>query len=475
MASATDSARVDRLGKGLSLRWKMLLAFGLVGLVGVVTVALLANQAAAREVRGFMYRGGMTDSGLLASELAAYYRGRGSWEGVEAMFGDQPGGPDMLNHPGMAGMMAPRLRLASTDGTLLAGGRSSGGGSVDQAELTAGTPVVVDGQTVGVLLIETPGVSSLSSEVLGRVNRGILAAALAAGAAALFIGWALAAGMIRPVRHLTQAARAVARGDLSQRVPVGGRDELSVLGSAFNHMADSLERAERLRRDMTADVAHELRNPLAILQAQVEALIDGVYPLTTENLAPVLGQAQVLSRLVEDLRTLALADSGQLSLEPAKVDLHGLAAGLIEAIRPQADAQHLRLELAGASAWAMVDRLRIEQALGNLIANALRHTPPGGEVQVRIDPPQAEGLVTLTVVDSGEGIPGEALPFVFERFYRADKARARAEGGTGLGLAITRQLVEAHGGTVTAGNRPEGGAVFTLRLPSAQAPPAVPA
>jgi signal transduction histidine kinase len=226
---------------------------------------------------------------------------------------------------------------------------------------------------------------------------------------------------------------------------------------------------------MTADVAHELRNPLAILQAQVEALIDGVYPLTTENLAPVLGQAQVLSRLVEDLRTLALADSGQLSLEPAKVDLQALAAGLIEAIRPQADAQHLRLELAGASAWAMVDRLRIEQALGNLIANALRHTPPGGEVQVRIDPPQAEGLVTLTVVDSGEGIPGEALPFVFERFYRADKARARAEGGTGLGLAITRQLVEAHGGTVTAGNRPEGGAVFTLRLPSAQAPPAVPA
>jgi len=273
--------------------------------------------------------------------------------------------------------------------------------------------------------------------------------------------------LIRPVRALTGAAQAVARGDLTQRVPASGRDELGDLAHAFNQMADSLERAERLRRDMTADVAHELRNPLAILQAQAEALVDGVYPLTVENLAPVLSQAQVLSRLVEDLRTLALADSGQLQLEPAPLDLRALASDVVEAFRPQADAQHLRLELIGDPAWVTADRLRIEQALGNLIANALRHTPPGGMVQIRIDPPQDDSMATLSVSDSGEGIPPDALPYVFERFYRADKSRARAEGGTGLGLAITRQLIEAHAGTVTAANRAEGGAILTLRLPAA--------
>jgi len=175
----------------------------------------------------------------------------------------------------------------------------------------------------------------------------------------------------------------------------------------------------------------------------------------------------VLSRLVEDLRTLALADSGQLRLEPAPLDLRALASDVVEAFRPQADAQHLRLELIGDPAWVTADRLRIEQALGNLIANALRHTPPGGMVQIRIDPPQDDSMATLSVSDSGEGIPPDALPYVFERFYRADKSRARAEGGTGLGLAITRQLIEAHAGTVTAANRAEGGAILTLRLPAA--------
>ncbi len=466
MASATDSAKADRR-TGLSLRWKMLLAFGLVGLVGVVTVALLANRAAVREVRGFMLRGGMTDSALLANELAAYYRGRGGWEGVQALLNSQPTGAGMMGHGGMAGMMSPRILLVSPDGTVLAGGRPNDSGTVTPAELEAGTPVVVDDVTVGLLLVDTPGVSTVTSEILGRVNRGILVAALLAAAAALIIGWALAAGLIRPVRALTGAAQAVARGDLTQRVPASGRDELGDLAHAFNQMADSLERAERLRRDMTADVAHELRNPLAILQAQAEALVDGVYPLTVENLAPVLSQAQVLSRLVEDLRTLALADSGQLRLEPAPLDLRALASDVVEAFRPQADAQHLRLELIGDPAWVTADRLRIEQALGNLIANALRHTPPGGMVQIRIDPPQADSMATLSVSDSGEGIPPDALPYVFERFYRADKSRARAEGGTGLGLAITRQLIEAHAGTVTAANRAEGGAILTLRLPAA--------
>ncbi len=471
MASAIDSAPADPVRRSLGLRWKLLLGFGLVSLVGVLTVALLANQAAAREVRGFMFRGGMSDPELLAGELAAYYRGRGGWDGVESLLTSPGGGPTMMNHAGMARMMSTRLQLASPDGAFLAGSQPTGAGRIDQAELAGATPIVVDGEIVGFLLVDTPATSSLSTDVLARVNRGILTAALAAATAALVVAWALAAGLIRPVRRLTEAARAVAHGDLSQRVPVGERDEIGELASAFNQMADSLERAERLRRDMTADVAHELRNPLAILQAQVEALADGVYPLTAENLNPILGQTQVLSRLVDDLRTLAMADSGQLQLVTAPTDIRALADRLLEAVRPQADAQHIRLRMEGDSAWAVIDRVRIEQALGNLIANALRHTPSGGEILIRIGRSREQGMSSIVVEDTGEGIPEEALPYVFERFFRADKARARSEGGTGLGLAITRQLIEAHGGMVTAGNRPEGGALFTLRLPAADSPP----
>jgi two-component system sensor histidine kinase BaeS len=192
--------------------------------------------------------------------------------------------------------------------------------------------------------------------------------------------------------------------------------------------------------------------------------------MTAENLSPILAQTRLLNRLVEDLRTLALADSGQLHLDLGPVDVHALAAGLLEAVRPQAAARKVRLELVGRAAGAQVDRLRIEQALGNLIANALRHTPPGGTIAIEIDAPDSDDMLTLRVADTGEGIPPESLPNVFERFYRAGKSRARAEGGTGLGLAITRQLIEAHGGEVSAANRPEGGAVITLRLPAARLP-----
>jgi signal transduction histidine kinase len=221
---------------------------------------------------------------------------------------------------------------------------------------------------------------------------------------------------------------------------------------------------------MTADIAHELRTPLSVERAHLEALQDGIYPLTPENLGPILEQNGLLTRLVEDLRTLALADAGQLPMQRVPTDLPALLGRVVSRFEPQAITREIALELSpGPDARVPFPRLaldpaRIEQLLGNLLANALRHTPVGGKI--RLDISSSPAAVQVTVRDTGPGIPEDALPHIFERFYRADRARSRAEGGSGLGLAIARQIAQAHGGSLTAANHPQGGAIFTLSLPN---------
>jgi signal transduction histidine kinase len=227
---------------------------------------------------------------------------------------------------------------------------------------------------------------------------------------------------------------------------------------------------------MTADIAHELRNPLAVQRANLEALQDGVYPLKSENLAPVLEQNQLLTRLVEDLHTLALAESGQIRLECTPSNFPALVKRVAERFDPQAGAQDIHIQFTAAKNLPPVelDPGRIEQILNNLIANALRHTQPGGRIELSVglrSSQSGKGEAVLTVRDTGPGIPAEALPHIFERFYRADRSRSRAEGGTGLGLAIARQLAEAHGGSLAASNHPQGGAIFTLVIPQKAEPP----
>jgi signal transduction histidine kinase len=271
---------------------------------------------------------------------------------------------------------------------------------------------------------------------------------------------------LRPIRDLTLASQKLAAGDLSQRVVIHGNDELATLGLSFNHMADSLQQAEESRRLMTADIAHELRTPLAVQRANLEALQDGVYPLTVENLSPVVEQNHLLTHLVDDLRTLALADAGQIELERTPTDLPTLARRVVEQFQPQAALNQVTLHFSPPATELQLiplDPIRLEQMLTNLLSNALRYTPQGGQIEVAMI--QIPKFACLTVRDSGQGIPQDALPFIFERFYRADKSRSRAEGGSGLGLAIARNLARAHGGDLTATNHASGGALFTLTLP----------
>jgi signal transduction histidine kinase len=463
-----------------TMRIKLLLSFFLIVVISIASVVLAARTANAREVRTFMFGGGMYGLGGMATRLENYYQGNGSWQGVEtllnsSMHGNGSGMGGMMGNGAYnsgGGMMSQRLRLADASGNLLVDtstGQASG--RLSTQERNNSVVLKVDGKTVGYLLPEggIPYTVSDAQTLLNRLNRPALTAALIAGVAALILALLLSYGLLRPVHELTHAAAKLASGDLSQRVEARGKDEIAALGTTFNHMAESLERAEQTRRAMTADIAHELRNPLAVQRANLEAMQDGVYPLTVEALGPVLEQNHLLTRLVEDLRTLALADAGQLALERIPTDFPGLVQRVAGRFTPTAAGRQvgLRLDLPDAPILPiLLDPQRIEQILGNLLSNALRYTPDGGQITLALAP--SDGGATLSVRDTGPGIPAEALPHLFERFYRADRARSRETGGSGLGLTIARQLAEAHGGTLTAANHPEGGAVFTLKLSSSQ-------
>ena len=299
---------------------------------------------------------------------------------------------------------------------------------------------------------------------LASVNRVLLIVAVVAGLSAVLLILGLSRRILAPVEALTAAVRRMEAGDLSQRVEVTSRDEIGELARAFNAMADGLARLEELRRNMVTDVAHELRTPLSNIRGYLEAIQDGVVQPERGIIDSLYEEAILLNRLVDDLQELSLAEAGQIRLERQPVALADIVDRAVEAVRPRAEAEGVTLQVdLPEDLLVDVDPQRIGQVLRNLLDNALTHTPSGGEITVAA---HAEGQwVEVGVRDTGSGIAAEDLPYVFERFYRADKSRSRATGGAGLGLAIARQLVEAHGGRIWVESTEGEGCTFTLALP----------
>jgi two-component system, OmpR family, sensor histidine kinase BaeS len=296
----------------------------------------------------------------------------------------------------------------------------------------------------------------------------LISLAIAIGVAiatALAISMIVSDRVVTPVRSLAGAAEGIATGRASGRVPVRGDDEIAQLAGAFNEMAASLQQSEDIRRQLLADVAHELRTPLATVESYLEALADGVLPADEENWRAIRTETARLHRLVDDLQQVSSAEAHRLDLHPALVSSADLVTDAVTAAGPAYAARgvdidaHVDPDLPDVN----VDRERIAEALANLLSNALRHTPAGGSVHA--SGRHRDGWVELAIRDTGDGIAPEHLERIFERFYRVDPARSRASGGTGIGLAITRAIVEAHGGTIrAASDGPGHGATLTIRL-----------
>ncbi len=458
----------------MSLRLRFLLSFSLVIAVLLFGISVSMRSNAQTEVHAYLFRGGLIGVEDLVNDLEAYYQAEGTWLGAETLLENQNAQLPVGQGPGRQGQSnnstggSRGLSVAEPDGNIVLGAGQFDQLILTSTELENAIPLVINKQKVGYLYSQTgfymPD-QSLEKDILARLDSALRSSALISGSVALILAFLLAYLLSRPLQQLTVAATSMAAGDLSQRVETNGPKELASLGKAFNQMAVSIEQTEATRKAMTADIAHELRTPLAVQRANLEAFQDGIYQLTPESLTLLLDQNQLLTRLVEDLRTLALAEAGQLELHCSPGTLSGLCSGIARRFQAQATQKNIAIQnsLPDECPHVSIDQLRIEQILTNLMQNALRYTPDGGSIHLHMI--CEEKFQSVSIHNSGPGIPDEALPRLFERFYRADAARSREQGGTGLGLAIARQLAEAHGGSLNAANHPTGGAVFTLTLP----------
>ncbi len=452
-----------------SLTLRLTLAFVVVGLAGAALVAVFARSATLQEFKRIVF-----DQNRIhfIADVASYYHEHGSWEGIRAYMERKSlaqAEPQVnpVQQPPMAKL--PLFALADVDGVVLLPAEGYAAGErVSSSEMEKGTAVWVGGQVVGTVLdiALIPPLSPQEEHYLARNNRALLYAALGASGIALFLGILLAGTLTRPLRELTGATRAMAQGKLGQQVPVRSGDEVGELAAAFNQMSADLARAGELRRQMTADIAHDLRTPLAIVSGYIESLRDGVLQATPSRLEAMYQETQHLQRLVEDLRTLSLADAGELKLNRQSVAPQALLEQLAESYRHEAEQKAVVVQVQAEPELPALsaDPGRMLQVLGNLVSNALRYTPAGGRIVLSA---RARGHgVLLAVQDNGTGITPEDLPHIFDRFYRGDKSR-QEQGESGLGLAIARSLVELHGGTITAESRVGEGAIFMVTLPSA--------
>jgi signal transduction histidine kinase len=458
-----------------SLISKLIGAFLLVIMIGALVIYILTTQATQTAFRIYTTQNSQLWAERLAPDFASYYSQANTWQGVEGyiqanlvsndipgMMGMGSGRAGLGRGAGSSGMgwmggADQRLILADAQGKVIADTEQSLLGSQLSAdEIASGAPVNVQNQTVGTLVVVPVSLQTTTNPAsifLASVNRSIVISVLVAGAISLALVLFFSLQITAPIRQMQKAAGAIAHGDLNQRVPVRSNDELGSLAETFNQMASSLASAETLRQKLLADVAHELRTPLAVIQANTEGIQDGVLPLDIEQINTIHAETLLLGRLINDLRLISLAESGELRLERRPVDIGPLLQNAKDRFAPQCAQKKIALGLSIEeylpTVWADVDR--INQVLNNLISNALRYTSEGGNILLHAG--LASGganLIQVSVTDSGSGIAKEDLPWIFDRFYRADKSRTRVSGGTGLGLAIVKQLIEAHGGHVEA-------------------------
>lgn len=482
-----------------SLRARLILAFLLVVAVAISIAAVVAERTTTREFGSYQRSSDTAYLESLAQKLSDYYQATGSWDNVQLVLaslpeapgrlrlqdaagaiiaestpGRGPGGPAPGSGPSGAGGSQGRGQMEGQGaGAPTSGAQESASADAAQGHVSRSVPVYANGEQVATLLVLGGGATSAATQTgdrfIDRVRTSLVVGGIAALAAALVLAALVAASVTGTLHRLRDAARRIAAGDFSQRVEITSPAEVAELGSSFNQMAEALEDGQRARRQLLADIVHELRTPLAVIQGTAQGFLDGVIVPDEKHSSVIRNQAALLDKLITDLRDLSLAEAGELQLEKAPSDLGDLAEQAVAAVQHRAQEQGIEMKISGPPNLppCLVDRDRTLQIMGNLLDNALRHTPRGGRINVRVHPP-AGGLLAVEVADTGEGIPREHLPHIFERFYRVDASRARG-AGTGLGLAIVDQLARAQGGRVSVESTPGEGSVFTVSFPVAPA------
>ena len=454
----------------MSLTRKLVLGFLAVSLVGALLAVVLARWMTFQEFNLLVIEQAQS---AFIERAAEYYANNGSWEGVALHIRQSPRPPYLQQSRPETGKTSQLPTFAFTlvdqDGFVVVPGEPFKMRTrLPEEVIVQGEPVQVNGETVGTVIAsgEPPQLAPQEERYLERTNRALIYAAGGAALVALVLGFFLARGLTGPLRELTDAIRTTGQGKLGQQVAVRSKDEIGELASAFNQMSTELEHLIAQRQQITADIAHDLRTPLTVIGGYIESMQDGVLDATPERLATIYKEVQHLQRLVEDLRMLSLAEAGQLSLNPVWISPQILLEQ-VEATYQHAAAQNsVKLALLESTdvAEIMVDPDRMMQVLGNLINNALRHTPAGGEI--RLSANQVQDWVELIVQDTGAGIAPEVMPHIYDRFYRGDQSREEHEGETGLGLAIAKSFVNMHGGELWAHSEGPGkGSIFTIRLP----------
>lgn len=439
-----------------SLRFRLLAAALLVVVIAVGVTAVFASQRTAGEFQRYVADRGDMRYRRFAGVLMYAYERSPLWEDVQ------------IEVERMAQMSGQRVVIANPEGRIMNDSERSLVGRAVGPDWQPAATLTVRGTAVGYLYIDPAvGPSAADVDFVRAINRSVFLGALIAGLAAVMVTLTLAGGILRPIAHVTRAAQRMEKGDLTARAAVESSDEIGHLARAFNAMADSLAQQEQLRRNMVGDVAHELRTPLTNLRGYLEAARDGLLTPDATLVNNLYEETMLLNRLVADLQELALAEAGQLTLLRRPSALADIVAQATALLQPQLEAKGLALqaELPADPPPVDVDPGRVGQILRNLLSNAVAHTPAGGRITISAG--RADRHVAVTVRDTGEGIQPADLPFIFDRFYRADRSRARQTGGAGLGLAIVRHLVAAHGGEIAVVSEPGQGAAFTFTLPIA--------
>jgi two-component system sensor histidine kinase BaeS len=444
-----------------SITFKLVLAFIAVSMISTLLVVLFTRWRSNEEFRSFLID---QNRPSIVVAFSDYYQEHGSWAGISnaKLAPQQPPMPTPQFDRGPFTLVDSK-----TDQVLLAGEGYQAGDIIPSSNITNGIPIQAGNQTVGILLINRPvyRISQLGSTFLDRINLQILLGGLTGIGLALLLAIFLSRTLTRPIRELTAATQIVSEGNLAYQVPVRSRDELGQLASSFNHMNADLVRSLNLRRQMTADIAHELRTPISIILGHTEAVHDGVLPASNETFEIIREEAERLEHLVDDLRTLSMADAGELKLVVRPYPPEKLLNDAKKTYSHQAKQKKITLSVrADTDLPEMeIDPQRMKEVFSNILDNALRYTPEGGHITLSAE--VFENTIEMRVQDSGPGVSSDDLDKIFERFYRTETSRTREAGGSGLGFAIAKSVVERHAGRIWAESKPGTGLTVVIRIP----------